>query len=292
MRRGRRTGLAVAGVLALLAGCGGGTVDPQPEQPAPRTSWTLRHRVVESKNLRIIASGIGQDDEWTGVSLRRDGAESCYVSVSAPGQGGPDNKVGDKVATTFRGRPAIREGAGAEGPYLMWQLQDGSWLEVSCNDDASTDTVASAVRVARSSVALPVAVRSLPQGYQVAQLMQDRERGTTDIYVGRAQPQFGGRPDSDLQISLVAQDEQSELSGRAVSVAGLPAVLSEEPSHPRVCVSVQARHVCIGITASDTGPYPDRSADVPTLLSIADQLHYAPDLADRSTWFAAETVFG
>ncbi len=292
MDRRRLSSLAVVALLALLAGCTAGPGEPQPEQPAARTSWLLRHRVVESKNLHIIASGIGPDDEWTRVSLQPDRGESCYVSVSAPGQGGPDNKVGEKAATTFRGRPAIRAGAGAEGPYLMWQLQDGSWLEVSCNDDASTDIVASAVRVASSSVRLPLSIRSLPEGYRVAQLVQDRERGTTDIYVGRAQPQFGGRPDSDLQISLTAEDEQSELSGRAVTVAGLPAVLSEEPTQPRVCVSVQARHVCVGITGSDTGPHPDRSADISTLLSIAERLDYATDLADRSTWFAAEDVLG
>jgi hypothetical protein len=31
---------------------------------------------------------------------------------------------------------------------------------------------------------------------------------------------------------------------------------------------------------------------VPTLLAIAGKLRYAPDLNDRSTWFAAEDVLG
>jgi hypothetical protein len=295
MSHRRRCSLAVTAALVLLAGCTGDgrnqAVDLQPGGPPARTTWTLRHQVVESEHLKIISSSAGQYDESTGLSLVASGDESCYVTLSVPGQGGPDNKVGEKVTTQFRGRTAIRDGAGSEGPYLMWQVSGGSWLEVACEDSRSVDVAAAAVRLRASTLALPFEVASLPEGYQVAQIMQDRQHGSTDVYVGRVQPQFG-LPDSDLQISLEGQDRLREPSGRAVTVNGLPALVSEEPRSPQVCVSVQAHHVCVGITASDTGPYPDRSAELPTLLAIAEQLRYAPDLEDRSTWFPAQDVFG
>ena len=216
------------------------------------------------------------------------------MSVSAPGRGGPDLRTGDKVPTRFRGRPAFRDGAGAEGAYLIWQLVDTSWVQVTCEapeERQGIDTVASAVRLSPSSVALPFGLSGLPEGYQVAQIMQDRHRGSTSVYVGRFQERFG-HADSDLEISSEAHDPLRRPSGRAITVAGRPALLDEEPRGPDVCVAVQLRHVCVGITPSDTGPYPDRSAEIPILLDLASHLTYADDLDDRSTWMAADHVFG
>lgn len=292
MDRRRRSSLVLAAALALLAGCGDSANPPpevRPGQPTARTTWALRHRVAESKNLHIISSSIGQYGESTGVSLVPSGDESCYVSVSVPGQGGPDLRTGEKVQTMFRGRPAFRDGAGAEGPYLMWRVGGDSWVEVSCQDPASVDVLAAAVRLSRSSVALPFGVRALPEGYQVAQIMQDRQVGSADVYVGRVQPQFG-LPEAELKISLLGKEVLRNPAGRTLTVNSLPGLLDENPTSPQVCVSVQAHHVCVGITPSDTGPYPDRSAEVPTLLAIAEQLRFAPDLDDRSTWFAAEDI--
>lgn len=295
--RGRRgTGLLLlAATLALLGGCAGGAprpVGPAPNQPPARTTWALHHRVVESADLHVIGHGISSYDEYTGVSLGRGGDESCYVSVSAPGQGGPDLMAGEKLATTFRGRPAFRNGAGAEAAYLVWQRADTSWVQVTCDPPEETgpvDIVAKAVRLSPSSIALPFGLTELPRGYEVAQIMQDR--GATKVYVGQVSAPFGS-PDSDLEISYEARDPLRTPSGRAVTVGGRPALLDEEPRSPEVCVSVQERHVCVGITPSDTGPYPDRSAEVPTLLDLAAHLTVADDLDDRSTWMAAEDVFG
>ncbi len=81
-------------------------------------------------------------------------------------------------------------------------------------------------------------------------------------------------------------------TGRAITVKGRPALLNEEPRSPDVCVLVQEQYVCVGTSTSDTGPYPDRSKEVPTLISIAEALTFPKDLNDRSTWFAADRVFG
>lgn len=114
--------------VMLLGGCGsdGGAPVADLNQPAPRTTWALRHRVVESGQLKVTSTTIGPYEESTGVSLGPGGGKSCFVSVAAPGQGGPDLMVGEKVPTQFRGDAAVRNGSGAEGAYLTWQLADGS----------------------------------------------------------------------------------------------------------------------------------------------------------------------
>ena len=69
-------------------------------------------------------------------------------------------------------------------------------------------------------------------------------------------------------------------------------MLSEDRENPGVCVLVQQRYVCVSAHSGDTGPYPDRSKEIPTLLTIAEGLRFPDDLEDRSTWFRAESVFG
>jgi hypothetical protein len=59
-----------------------------------------------------------------------------------------------------------------------------------------------------------------------------------------------------------------------------------------VCVFEQQRYICVSASSGDTGPYPDRSGEIPTLVRIAEGLRFAADLDDRSTWFRAESVFG
>ncbi len=54
----------------------------------------------------------------------------------------------------------------------------------------------------------------------------------------------------------------------------------------------QGRWIRVGITASDTGPYPNRRSELPALQEIAESLTFADDLADPSTWLAADGVFG
>jgi hypothetical protein len=97
----------------------GGPINPTPNpQPTPvpaRTSWALSHRVVESADLRITGYTIGHDDEATSVAVGRDanGFENhCYVSLAAPGQGGPEWEIGEKVPTTVRGRPGSETAPG------------------------------------------------------------------------------------------------------------------------------------------------------------------------------------
>ena len=62
-----------------------------------RLSWTLSHRVTESDAVKVTGHDAGHYDESTDVSLGRDSSGldiPCFVTVSAPDQGGPENMIG------------------------------------------------------------------------------------------------------------------------------------------------------------------------------------------------------
>lgn len=295
----RRAALLIVTVLVATSGCTG-PADPPVEVdrtgPPLRTSWALTHTVGESKNLRVIGTQISHYEESTQVAGGRDASGSdpgCGVTVSAVGQGGPDNVVGEQIATQVRGRPAIRNGAGAEYAYLMWVLDDGRWVTVSCNDSddrASVDAVAPRVQIRPASIALPFDLDRLPDGYLVDFIAQDPDRGTT-VSVGHLQPEFG-LPDSELEISYGGYTSRLQPTGRTITVNGRPARLSDNPRFPGVCVFVPTGQVCVWSSSSDTGPYPDRSGEIPAIVAIAESMRFAADLDDRSTWFTADRVFG
>jgi hypothetical protein len=69
-------------------------------------------------------------------------------------------------------------------------------------------------------------------------------------------------------------------------------MLNEEPTSPGLCVFEQQHYLCVWTSTDDTGPHPDRSGEIPTLIQIAEGLRFAKDLDDMSTWFRAEQVFG
>ena len=103
-----RVQLVLVGLVIALTGCSG-PVDPPPEPDPHATpdvpagiSWVLSHRVTESDRIRITGGNMGHYDESTYLSLGRDanGLDiPCFITVSAPGQGGPKTMVGEKVPT-------------------------------------------------------------------------------------------------------------------------------------------------------------------------------------------------
>ncbi len=128
----------------------------------------------------------------------------CAVSVSVPGWGGPDSKVGEKVPTSVDGRPAVRSGAGAEFSYLIWPVRDGSWAEVSCDglDDAEViASIADRVRLRPASFGLPFDPAP-PDGWGYSSVQTDLTTGSATVYLGRARSEFGGlSDDSDVASS-------------------------------------------------------------------------------------------
>jgi hypothetical protein len=272
-------------------------VDPAQNPPA-RTTWVLGHRVVESDGIRIVGKRIGHYDEATSVSLGRDadGFEiGCHVSVSVPGRGGPDTMVGEKVPATVQGRRGFRSGKGAEGDYVMWQIPDESWVLTSCDRPEQrrfVDVVAAAVQLRTSTLRLPFQSDPLPRGYGISSAFQeDLDDGSSGVYLGRIRPRFG-HAEVDIEISYRTGERRHQPTGRDITVNGRPAMLDEEPRSPGVCVLVQQRYVCVRSATSDTGPYPDRSEEIPLLISLAEGLTFARDLDDQSTWFAADRAFG
>lgn len=295
MRRAARSRIVAAVVALLLAGC---TVPPPlpeetyPPSPDARTHWVLRHRVVDVSGLRVVGQRLGHGEESTSVLLvdpatRR--SEDCSVRLPDPGQGGPGNMVGEKINTRFDGHPAVRNGPGAEGAYLMWQLEDTSWVEVSCTStdpEISIDRVAAAVDFEPTPIKIPFDLE-LPPGYEVSGIETDPQRPAGRFYLGRA-----GQPDADLVVSVGYPEFSTDPPGEPTTIGDHRARIDDDKEHPAVWLQSQGRWIHVGIAPSDTGPFPDRSADLPMLRSIAESISVARDLGEPRTWFSAEKVFG
>lgn len=290
------TVFAVPVVVAVLTGCGVPVDRAAEAPPGPtRTHWQLSHRVPGSAAVRVVGQRIDAYAESTTVSLGRDAGGSdvrCSVSVSAPGWGGPENRVGEQVPTTVQGRPALRNGAGAEGDYLMWQRADGAWLESICEGEGQSafqDRLAELVTDEPSDVLLPFDPSPLPSGLDVSSVEVDLDTRETKVHLGAA-PGVAHRSGDGLVLSFDSELEQQQ--GRPTVIAGHPATVDETPKFPGLCLTVQAHDVCIGTDASDTGPYPDRSDELPVMIALAGALRFPAELDDRSSWYPAQDVFG
>ena len=75
-------------------------------------------------------------------------------------------------------------------------------------------------------------------------------------------------------------------------MGGRPVQIDDTTTNPVVWVPEQGRWIFVGVETGDTGPYPNRSAELPALESLATSISFATDLADPTTWFAADGVFG
>ena len=238
---------------------------------------------------------ISSGEESTGVTLTNPATREvadCYVVVSEPGTRGPGNMTGDKSTTTFDGRPAVRNGTGAEADYLMWQLDDDSWVEVSCGSfDSRTaiDRVASAVEFEATTLRIPFAVE-LPQDYQVSSIEVELSRPGASMYLQPRGQQRGSRGDTLLTYGF--PDPAPQPTGEPATLGGRPARIDDGEIAPSVWVQEQDQWILISAFAGDTGPYPDRSDEIPVLEDIASTLSFAKDLSDPGTWFSAQNVFG
>lgn len=290
MRRRWGTVLAAAALVAAPA-CSAVSPDPPPDPGPVRDTWQLGHRIPASSGLRVVGRSVTRWEESTQVRLGPDDQDGCSVSWHPHGSYGPPDMVGAQVPVEVAGRPGVRNGDGAEGPYLMWQPPGRqAWASVSCypaEDPAVHLRVAEAVVWEPSSVLLPFDLTALPAGYGV--------QGLSDLRTGRSEvriaPPLGTGP-ADAGLLLSYDDPFAGGAARPVVVGGRSATLSGDPRWPRLCLLEQGHRVCVGAESSDTGPYPDRSAEVPVLLAVAEALRFPADLDDRSTWFAAEDVFG
>jgi hypothetical protein len=296
--RARSAWITTALLVLLLAGCTTPTPRPTesyPPDPGARTHWELRHRVVDTKGMRVMGQRIGRGEESTSVRLVDPAtleSDDCDVTLTDPGQGGPERMVGEKITTTFDGHPAVRNGAGAEADYLMWRLEDESWVEVSCvsfGSETSINRVAAAVDLEPTPIMIPFDLE-LPDGYAVAAISNDLDQVSARVYVGRVGRQPWS-PDAELAISYGAP-EVSAPTGQPTTVGGRPVQVDDTTTSPAVWVPEQGRWVFLGVESDDTGPHPDRSSELPALKALAERISFATDVADPATWFAADGVFG
>jgi hypothetical protein len=292
--------IAVAAAVSLsVAGCTASpplpTETPHPGPPA-RTHWELRHRLLDTAGLLVVGQQLDDAGESTTVRLT-DAAtavsEDCYVALSVPGEGGPENRVGEQTTTTYDGHPAVRSGAGAEADYLMWRLEDDSWVEVSCgrfDSWTSIERVAAAVDLEPTPIMIPFDVE-LPDGYGVAAISNDLDQPSGRVHLGRLGRQPWS-PEAELDVAYGAPELSTDPPGNPTTLSGRQARVDDTETSPAVWVQEQGRWLYFGVTASDTGPHPNRRDELPAMLSIAESVSPAADLEDPTTWLAADGVFG
>lgn len=289
----RRLTLGLMAAVVLLAGCSTPPRPPEDYAPDPdaRQHWVLRHRLLDTKGMTVTEQYISGYEEHSTISLINSAngqTDDCFVIVAVPGAGGPENKVGEKIETAFDGRPAMRNGSGAEGDYLMWQLEDTSWVEVGCDEPKSIDRVAAAVDLESSSIRVPVDL-DLPKGLRPSLITTDLHLPGARIYLSAP---LGASPRWDLVIMVGAPGLSPSPTGEPTTIGGRPALIDDDKRNPVVWLREQDQWVYVGASSSDTGPYPDRSDEIPVLEDIASTLSFAKDLSDPGTWFSAENVFG
>lgn len=285
-------------LVLSLAGCTAAAPrpsEPYPPDPDARTHWELGHRVVDVKGLSVVGQRIGHDDESTSVRLvdaATQESEVCHVTLFDRGHGGPGNMVGEQIVTTYDGHPAVRNG-GAEGAYLMWRLEDESWLQVACENSAArtaVDRVAAAVDLEPTPLMIPFDVE-LPEGYGVSSISNDLDQPSGRIHLGRVGRQ-PGPPGPELVVISGAPEVSSGPTGRPATVDGRAVQIDDTATSPVVWVPEQGRWIYVGVETGDTGPYPDRSSELPALESLAERISFAADLTDPITWVPADGVFG
>lgn len=289
--------LATAFVLTALAACSG-TTTPMPDEtfspePRPRTHWEMRHRVIDTPGIEVSSQWLDDQEEGTGVMLVNAATRQrheCFVSVSGPGGRNPADMVGEKSQTTFDDHPAVRSGAGAESDYLMWELPDRSWVSISCSDigsRSSVDRVAAAVELSPTTIRVPVDLQ-LPEGVRPSVISIDLTKPSARIYLDAP----GTDDRGDLVIRVGEPDQSEQPDGEPVTFAGRPAVINDNKTSPSVWVQEQGFWISVGAWTSDTGPYPNRSGELPTIRTLAESFSFARSLSDPTTWFPAEDVFG
>lgn len=300
VRRGRSRWLLLAAAL-VLPGCSTPTPPPDtyPPDPDARTHWELSHRVRDTRGMTVVEQSMTDGEEYSGVRLV-DAAtrqtDDCFVSLSVPGTGGPGNRIGEKVTTTYDGHPAVRSGAGAEADYLMWQLADGSWVEVHCSSEGvreavervAVERVAAAVDLSPGPIRLPVDLE-VPPGLRPTMISADLTSPGARVYLSASR---AATPRWDLLIMVGVPELSPPPTGEAMTLNGRPAMVDDSETHPVVWVQEQGQWIYVGTATSDTGPYPDRRGELPTITALAESLTFAQDLTDPATWFSADKIFG
>jgi hypothetical protein len=130
----------------------------------------------------------------------------------------------------------------------------------------------------------------LPQGYGVTAISNDLDQPSGRVSVGRVhQP---GSPEAELAILCGASEVSSGPTGEPAAVGGRQVQVDDTRTSPAVWVPAQGGWILVGVETGDTGPYPDRSAELPAPESLAETISFADDMTNPATWLAADGVFG
>jgi hypothetical protein len=131
----------------------------------------------------------------------------------------------------------------------------------------------------------------LPDGYGVAAISNDLDQPSGRVHLGRLGRQPWS-PEAELDVAYGAPELSTDPPGDPTTLSGRQARVDDTETSPAVWVQEQGRWLYFGVTASDTGPHPNRRNELPAMLSIAESVSPAADLEDPTTWLAADGVFG
>lgn len=298
-RRWRRALVVTAGTAVVLAAVTvPAVVLPRlPREPRQPGTWALVHEVRPSDRWRVLERTLTPEMESTSLSV--GGSElpdqgNCAVIVFVRGAFDRADLVGDVTSARVNGRPGL-ETVQNELRVLAWEFGTDAWAVVSCSKSLGSGQVyeiADAVRFRPSSILLPFDPATPPPGYRVSSATDSVAGQGADVILAKDDLRAG---DANVNITFAQLDQPTESgSTRPLRINGRAATLDNNSENPRLCVAEQGRFVCLAGYWPD-GNWPERPAPLtaaPVLIEVARGLRFAPDLADRATWFRAEDVLG
>lgn len=269
---------AVAFLVPVLGPPAGVRLEPGSTRPAEEFDPLARVvTVAGERDLR--PAGYTTARRWQQLTLTSGGDEFAFVTVYAPGQPFPNAPATGEPAETVGGRPAYWVDRGA-GEVLAWQWAYGAWAHVAHQpgDRDAMRRIALAVRVgAGERVALPFTLPR-PAPYRLAgTAVSLRPAGDPFVRTGLLLAEQDPA-DPDLQyphlwVSVENGEKMAARYGANRTVAGRPAM-------------VQDGEVIVFGGQSEAGFAVDveGTADIDTLVRVAESVRLVPDPDDRSLW--------
>lgn len=222
-------------------------------------------------------------------------AFGCRIQVNAPGKVDPRVQAAGGEPVIIQGHPGFSEkGNVASRGGVSWPYADDAWAEVVCLDDSGiVDTelsilIAENVVFAPEVARLPFVLADTPPGYS-EQLISPGRRSGYDESLARLGLGAGGNEVVALSVEPGVTEIPPGVPGwESDTINGTPAVLNANGE--TLFLNVQGHSVRVAgpgrehTAASEPLWLPGRRE---LLVQIAEDLTFASDFTDQSTWFEA-----
>lgn len=227
--------------------------------------WRFTHVVEPADGWAVVQRILETDREYTVVAMPDAGGTTvtCVVSLTRGSLPGEVTNTGQPVRIGYRSGFYVVNPS--DTPKIVWEYAEGASAGVSCFEDvpeATLLTIAEAVEFQDSRVRLPFLVATLPTGFHISSI--DEQRSGAAVAVTLTPEARSGLP----SVTVWAGSE----------TAGDRCLLASATRAQKICLT-SARTV-------QDAPYPTgriRQA----MDAVEATLRLAADPADRSTWFDA-----